>query len=665
MLKKILTVVLLLSCSLILSQEFKLGKLKAQQFDISSPLEQDAPAIFLKKERYSEFIIEDWEKGWFIKKTVHNVVKILKKDGLDYGTISIDLFKSGGNKERVKAIEGYTYEMVGGKLEKTKLSKESVFETELNNDFDRVSFALPNVKEGVILEYSYEVLSPFWKIDDLVFQEDIPVIAYQAIIKVPEVFTFNTYYQGKYRCEHEATVNKKSFNFSYSQTNGFGGKTQRTKFANMKVSEIMHSFVKKDIPPLKEEVFANNLENFRSSIIFELASTEITQGNKKDYTTSWEKVAQSLNNSERFGKPLLKTNFLKEEGNRFRESKLNKKERVSSIFEFVKKQIIWDGNYRSRVERSLKKAYESRAGSSAEVNLLLVALLRESGITAHPVLSATKDYKVPVFPTLEGFNHILAAVNLQEEMILLDATEAFAKPGQLSENVHNWEGRLVRPDGTSQRINLFSKNHVQRQTMINVTLSDEAEASGLFRERIKGDNEIAFRKNNSKMPSTQQQSYYGELYNLEELTDFSLQSDLSEEAEVSYAFNSQDLVEEINGKWYINPLLFLSQKENPFKASTRETPIDFKFPFIERSIISITIPDTYLLQQTPEPTKLVMQDNLGEYTLNISQNGNLIQVMSIFKVNTTLFPPSEYETIQSFYNQMLELQSTPLVLTKK
>ncbi len=663
--RKILVALIVLFTVLVDAQDFKIGKLKTDQFDITSNFEAKTPAFFIKKERFSEFKLNDWEEGWYAQKIVHNIIKINTTNGLDYGTVTINLYKRSADEERVNNIEGYTYELVDGALKKTKLDKKSIFKTTLSERYDQVSFAMPNVKEGVIVEYSYEVFSPFWKIDDLIFQEDVPVISYKAEVKVPEIFEFNTYYQGKYRCTLEQENKRKSFNFSFRQQGAYGTKTQNTRIANMTITEAVYTYSKQNIPPLKEEIYTNNLENYRSSIIFELASAELSQGKKKRFATSWEEVVQTLNESDRFGKPLLKTNFLKEEGQRFRESYPNQKDRAYSIYEFVKNNIAWDGKYRSRVDRSLKKAFESKAGSSAEVNLLLVALLREAGLTSHPVLSATKNYKVPIFPTLEGFNHILAAVALNDRLTLLDATERFAKPGQLSENVHNWEGRLVRPDGSSQKINLFSKKHVQEQTLVNITFSEDTKARGVFKKRLLGDNEIAFRKKFSNKPMATQEAYFRDQYNLETLTDFSLKSDLDSNAEISYKFESQELLEVINDKWYIQPLLFLKENENPFKASTRETPIDFKFPFIERKIINIEVPKTHTLQEIPEPIKLLMTDNLGEYSLTISQNQNVIQVMSIFKLNRTLFPPSEYETIRSFYTQMLERQTTPLVLIKK
>ena len=646
-------------------KKIKIGLLTNSVFQTSDSKLENGDASYLKKERFTDFKLLDWEKGWFIVNRYHNVVRIHSTNGLDYGTVTVNLYKNSGQEEHIDDIEGYTYEMVDGKLIKTKLDKSSIFKRTLNKHWDEVSFALPRVKQNTVIEYTYKVESPFWKIDDLIFQEDIPVLSYNAEITIPEAFRFNTYYQGAYRCNFDSKIKTASFNFAYSQRNSFGTKTNKTNTANMKLAMVVYKYQKNNIPPLKEEAYTNNIENYRSSVIFELASTELTKGNKKDYTTSWEKVAQTLYQSDRFGKPLLKINFLKEEGDRFRESFPNQKERAHAIFNHIKEQVAWNGDYSNIIDRSLKKAYEGNTGSSGEVNLLLVALLREAGLKANPVLSSTKNYKVPIFPTLEGFNHVLAAVSFKDDLTLYDATELYAKPGQLSENVRNWEGRLVHPDGTSQKIDLFSKKHVQKQTLVNINFSKEGLATGVFKERYLGDNEIAYRKAYSKIQESSLKTYFGDKYNLDITDQFKIQTDLDKSAEVSYTFESDELLEIINKKWHISPLLFLGKTENPFKAATRETPIDFQFPLIERKIINIEIPKDYVLQETPDPIKMVMTDNLGDYSLTISQNGKMIQVMSILKLNRTLFPPSQYETIRSFYTEILKRQNTPLVLIKK
>ena len=646
-------------------KKIKIGKLSESIFKTDISKYEDESAVFLKKERFTECRLSDWEEGWYIISQYHNVVRIQSTKGFNYGTVTVNLYKSSGNEERIDDIVGYTYEMVNGTLVKTKLDKGSIFKRTLNDRWDEVSFALPQVKQGAILEYTYRVESPFWKIDDLIFQENIPVLSYNAEIKVPEVFKFNTYYQGKHRCNFDSEIKTESFNFAYSKSGSYGTKSHKTNAATMKLAQAIYKFQKNDIPALKEEAFTNNLENYRSSIIFELASTELTKGDKKNYTTSWEKVAQTLNNSDQFGKPLLKTNFLQEEAKRFRESDLNQKERAHNIYDYVKQNMAWDGDYRSRIDRSLKKAYESKSGASAEVNMLLIALLREAGLKADPVLTATKSYKMPIFPTLEGFNHIIAAVVLNDKRILLDATQQYAKPGQLSQNVRNWEGRLIRSDGSSEKINLFVTKHVQEQIMINATVTDDGEIMGEMRQRLLGENEISFRKKFKPLSPQEQKALITQNLKLENVSDFELESSFDKYAEVSLKFESSDEVEEIGGKWYVAPLLFLTKTENPFVKENRETPIDFNYPSIERKIINITVPENYALQSQPAPVKLVMDGNLGEYSLNISQQGAIIQISSILQINRPLFPPSDYETIRSFYSQMLEKQKEKIVLIKQ
>jgi hypothetical protein len=297
--------------------------------------------------------------------------------------------------------------------------------------------------------------------------------------------------------------------------------------------------------------------------------------------------------------------------------------------------------------------------------MLLIALLREAGLKADPVLTATKSYKMPIFPTLEGFNHIIAAVVLNDKRILLDATQQYAKPGQLSQNVRNWEGRLIRSDGSSEKINLFVTKHVQEQIMINATVTDDGEIMGEMRQRLLGENEISFRKKFKPLAPQEQKALITQNLKLENVSDFELESSFDKYAEVSLKFESSDEVEEIGGKWYVAPLLFLTKTENPFVKENRETPIDFNYPSIERKIINITVPENYALQSQPAPVKLVMDGNLGEYSLNISQQGAIIQISSILQINRPLFPPSDYETIRSFYSQMLEKQKEKIVLIKQ
>jgi len=69
--------------------------------------------------------------------------------------------------------------------------------------------AMPNVKEGTILEIEYTTMSPFlWNFVDWQFQYSIPVRYSEFIAAYPEWFTYNRQFQG-YDSDY-LTVNEES-----------------------------------------------------------------------------------------------------------------------------------------------------------------------------------------------------------------------------------------------------------------------------------------------------------------------------------------------------------------------------------------------------------------------------------------------------------------------
>ena len=69
-------------------------------------------------------------------------------------------------------------------------------------------------------------------------------------------------------------------------------------------------------------------------------------------------------------------------------------------------------------------------------------------------------------------------------------------------------------------------------------------------------------------------------------------------------FSSEDLVEEINGKMYIKPMLFMGYSSNPFKLDERKFPVEFSSPWKEKNTVSISIPAGYTIESSPETKAL-------------------------------------------------------------
>jgi len=62
---------------------------------------------------------------------------------------------------------------------------------------------------------------------------------------------------------------------------------------------------------------------------------------------------------------------------------------------------------------------------------------------------------------------------------------------------------------------------------------------------------------------------------------------------------------------------------------------------------------------------LALPGNAGRYTYSVTQVGNLINVVSNFQINKSIFTQGEYPGLREFYNQVVAKQAEEIVLKKK
>ena len=116
---------------------------------------------------------------------------------------------------------------------------------------------------------------------------------------------------------------------------------------------------------------------------------------------------------------------------------------------------------------------------------------------------------------------------------------------------------------------------------------------------------------------------------------------------------------------YLNPLLMYRIDENPFKLENREYPVDYSSTFERIYMCRITIPAGYKIDELPQPKLLALPGNAGRYTYSVTQVGNLINVVSNFQINKSIFTQEEYPGLREFYNQVVAKQAEEIVLKKK
>ncbi|WP_298884337.1 DUF3857 domain-containing protein [uncultured Polaribacter sp.] len=651
--KKLTLLVLLISQFTIFAQDYKFGKVSKEELkEKFHPLDSTADAAYLYRKRRTSYSYINGV-GFQLVTEIHERVKIYTKEGFEMATKSVAYYNpDSGETESVSSIKGYSFSLVDGKVVKDKLTKKSIFKEKKNKSYSIKKITMPNIKIGTVIELKYKLFSPYTNsIDDLEFQFGIPVKKLDYNIEIPEYFIFNKRSKGFYNVPMKKTAKNGTIGSLNYRIDVFG-------------------FEGGNIPALKnDEPFISSIYNYRGGMKFELTQTNFSslQGSIKTFSNSWEDVSKQIFKSSRFGEELNKKSYYKDDLQSIVGNITSEKEKVVAVFQFVKSKIKWNGNNSKYTEKGVRKAFKERVGNVADINLMLTSMLRSSGLKANPVLVSTRKNGVPLFPTLNGFNYVISMVDFTDgTSVLLDATEPYSLPNILPARTLNWSGRKVTKEGISSWVKLTSTKHAIEDNNLMVKISDDMIVEGLFRTKFINLSALNFRKNNNHIKDESLITKLEERYNIE-IDDYKVvnKDKITTPIVRNVKFISEDLIEEINGKIYIEPSLFLTVDKNPFKLVDRKFPVDFATPWKESNRVFISIPQGYKIEQLPKPLAIGLPDNLGVFKYQIMQSGNKIRVTSILQFNNGIIAPQYYSALKDFYSQLVKKQTEKIVLIKE
>jgi len=79
----------------------------------------------------------------------------------------------------------------------------------------------------------------------------------------------------------------------------------------------------------------------------------------------------------------------------------------------------------------------------------------------------------------------------------------------------------------------------------------------------------------------------------------------------------------------------------------------------------ITLSEGFEVDKLPKPKAISLPENAGRYMYNITQTGRVLNIVSNFQINQSIFVPQEYLNLREFYNQVVAKQAGQIVLKVK
>jgi Transglutaminase-like superfamily len=604
-----------------------------------SVLDENAPAEILYKSLHFSV---DYNTGNLIKQAFYRV-KIYDKDKAeDWLNLEIPLYQNGSSQEMLSKMKAFTYNLENGTSVATKVDKSSKYKSKESKYISITKFAFPNVKNGSVIEYQYEVTSPFlFIVPEILIETDTPSLYTEYVLDSPSNISYNVNYTGFLSPKYREVEERMMYGLSY--------RTYRFGYENVK--------------GFKTEKFVNNDRNYRTKISAELHSTNYRE--LKLYSSSWEQIKERLYEDEDFGGELKKTRLAKENMPANISGISNEIEKADAVFNYVKNTFTWNKDRGIYVEDGIKKMLETKTGNAAEINLFLVMMFREAGLKADPlVISTVSNGLINIAsPNVSNMNFVIAAIQTKDGFHLYDATAKQSSIDQLPPRDWNQFGILISKDKVQQ---LSLTNAKTSFTYLTATakINNDGSISGSYSDKDTGTYAM-FAKESYDDNADKYKKQYKENFAID-FTDIDSKVAENGDFESTMKFSSDNLIDKVGKKIIINPMLFLNKSSNEFdQTEERKYMIDFTSPFTRVKKIVLEIPEGYAIEEMPKSKKIVTDDKEIEYSYFAEQKGNTIEVVSTTKVLSPTYPKEYYPAFKQIWGVASKQENQVISLVKK
>ena len=465
-----LTLFLLLTCTWLTATaqdnvNTKFGKptKEEMQMTVYAP-EPDADAVVLCRLTDVEYTVQT--DGYLVDYREKIRIKILKPEGAKYANITIPYYILQQGEERTYAsrvalrpqhinlsgavsaamdetsgiivesivsnyihegienIKATAFNMVGGKMTKTKLKQTDIVQEQVDGENWQARFTVPDVHEGTVIEYEYTRHSElFYRLHDWQAQCEIPVAYAHLDMTIPRHLLFNIEQHGKQRLV--GTQNDVTMKYKLESD---------PLAAPSSVMAYHYTFTGKDLKGIAKE--PNVCATDYTGITAELSSFSLRSTAPTNYANTWEHVDELLMADDDLGKRMKDQSPLYEQLKAENiQTIANEQERAAAVCRLVFNRVKWNGKY-GLWARDTHETLQKGEGNNADVNMLLLQTLRDAGLKVNIVVLRQRDLgALPMnFPTISKLTTYIVSIKTRNAgTVYIDASSPEGKLNTLPE----------------------------------------------------------------------------------------------------------------------------------------------------------------------------------------------------------------------------------------
>ena len=325
--------------------------------------------------------------------------------------------------------------------------------------------------------------------------------------------------------------------------------------------------------------------------------------------------------------------------------------------------------------RPAAQTCDYRYGDCKDMATLLVAMLREAGIKAYPVLlnAGSRETVHDKLPGVEAFNHAICVAEINGKEYWLDATAQVCPWGQIPGGDRGADAFVIRDGvGTFETIPPYAPDDNRQTLDAKLALKADGSASGTVTINSNGDNNMGIRAAFMSLPTDKQKQLIENIARgiapNPRIGEFHVSDYSNKDVPVSLSFDvtfpawakkSGDLL-----VFAASPEQNAGRNSSPFGQDTvRILPITQEVPQRGDSSLDLTLPSGYAVLAPPSEADI--KSDLGRYQRMVSVSGNRLTI----KINGTDYRASvaanRYGEMQTYFDNYLRATEESVIVKKR
>lgn len=591
---------------------------------------------------------------YVLEQTVSKVIKINSFDGAYKAGFYLPIYTSAGFEESFKLLDATVYRLEGNQIKQETIIKSTMFNTKKEASMTLNSLDLSKVAPGSIVTYSYVKTSMYLeRLPTYYIREDLAKKKTTFSLSVPSNLDYQILIQSQVELKESSSV------IEQRSSSLFG-------LSSSKERVVQKTFVAQDVAALPFYNYVDNIENYVDKIECDLVSITYPRETPIEILPSMGMFFTELASNRMFYKQINQKNIFKKKLDLASFEGLTQMQKIDKAFDWIQQTVRWNGQFQYLPSGPIKDALSGRPADSAQINLLLLNLLKEVGLQAYPVLISTHENGQKKKWQHNFFNQVLVAVSLNGNVYYMDPSNKFSQVNVLGNSALNVQGYHVNEKGEYRVVSITSPYTSQENTIILSeltsmgTLHSEYKMSYSYNSRIEFLEQFTQQKNTGLIKDLSQR-IPGFIFSNLKVTD-SIDLKGYKIALVSVQGNKNNAVENFNGKMFFNPFQVSDLRKNPLNYREREIPVYLAYPLEKEVEIHVELPQNYTINNIPSPI-LISEDALGvlfSITYTLQQNTLICKVKVTTKAG---YIPAQYSAkLFDFYGQLAKELNTTLIV---